>query len=131
MTVKSIWERIKSRKIILYNIEAKKIDKNFDQDSSDISLETIVEIVNSDSETLSIKADTKVSFIPESLFSINIGHFVEYKLINKLDDKEIEDNINELMAPIAVEVSYLISFLTQKMIGTHIILPPKLNIKIK
>ena len=110
MTVKSIWERIKSRKIILYNIEAKKIDKNFDQDSSDISLETIVEIVNSDSETLSIKADTKVSFIPESLFSINIGHFVEYKLINKLDDKEIEDNINELMAPIAVEVSYLISF---------------------
>lgn len=131
MTRRNVWEKIKSRKITLYDIEAKKIDIISEQDILDISLETIVEIVNSDSETISIKADTKVYFVPESLFSINIGHLVEYKLIDKLDDKEVESNIDKLIAPIASEVSFIISFLTQKMIGTHIILPPKLDIKIK
>ena len=46
-----------------------------------------------------------------------------------MSDKDVEENIKELLSPLGAEVSYIVASITRKMIGVHLILPPHLKIE--
>ncbi len=127
----NINERIRARNVRLNKVSAEKINGLPKDGIVEISQKTKAEIIHSASDSLSIKANTKITIVPESLFTIEIEHIIDNKLVTKLSDKEVTDNIKELLIPIAPEISFIVSFLTKKMLETHIILPPKLDIKIE
>ena len=48
----------------------------------------------------------------------------------EITDENIHNNIKEIIAPLGAEVSYIIASITKEMIGSHVILPPVLNLDI-
>lgn len=58
------------------------------------------------------------------MFSIELEYIVEFSLNEEVTDEEIKNSIDAMISPLGGEVSYIIATLTEKMIGSYIILPP-------
>jgi len=128
MSSRDVLKKLSARKFFLNKVSANRLDIEPKNETVNISEETHFEIIENNSEYLSLRVITKIFIEPEALFVIELEHIIEYKLQEKITNKEIDDNIEELLFPLASEISYITSFMTQKLIGTHIVLPPKLNI---
>lgn len=128
MPNKDILKKVKIKRFFLNKIKGNRLDIKPEDETIDISEETNFEIIENNNEYLYLKVTTKIFIEPEALFSIEMEHIIEYRILEKITNEEIDDNIEELLFPLASEVSYIISFMTEKLIGTHIVLPPTLNI---
>ena len=128
MSNKNVLKKINSRRFFLNKISANRLAIEPKDETIDISEETYFEIIENNNEYLSLRVITKIFIEPEALFSIEMEHIINYRLLGKMVNEEIDDNIEELLFPLASEISYITSSVTQKLIGTHIVLPPTLNI---
>lgn len=128
MSNKNVLEKIISRRFFLNKITANRLPIEPKDKTIDISEETYFDVIDNNSEYLSLRVITKIFIEPKALFSIEMEHIIEYRLLEKITNDEIDNNIEELLFPLASEISYITSSITQKLIGTHIVLPPKLNI---
>lgn len=128
MVSKDIEEPIKARRYYLKKIIANKIEKRPDTKEIKIAQEIKHSILNNNNEHLTININIKTFLEPEALFSIELEYIIEFKLNNALRNDEVKKNINKLISPLGQEVSYTISSITKEMLGTPIVLPPKLKI---
>lgn len=122
----NIIDKTNGRRFYLNKIEARKIDKEPEQDIVDITQETEYEIIENNEKTLSIELKTKTFIEPEALFCIEMEHVIEYILKDTISEKDVRENINALLSPLGNEISFLISVLTREMINTRVILPPSI-----
>lgn len=83
---------------------------------------------NSDEELI-IKFNADLSFKPESLFDIKLDFVINYKLKEKIIDKEIEENIIDLLSMSVNQVSYIVSFISDRMFDIPYIIPPYIEEK--
>ena len=124
----NILSKTKRRRLYLNKVVANKIDKEPEDTTVNINQDTVCVILENTKEMLSIKVNTKIFIEPEVLFSIEIEHIMEFILREKITDEEIEKNIDEIVAPLGAEISYIIASLTKEMLGSHIILPPGIKV---
>ncbi|NLY17797.1 MAG: hypothetical protein GX045_02310 [Clostridiaceae bacterium] len=124
-----IKNKIKTSKFYVNKVTAEKINKGHSDEPLSINQEAVCTILENSNDYLSIKVNNKISFKPEALFSVEIEHIMEFKLKDKMTDKEIKDNINEIVIPLGGVSSYIVSSITKEMIGSHLILPPTIEIR--
>lgn len=130
MSDKNILVKSKKRRSYLNKVDAIRMDKKPDGTTVKVNQETEYTILNNSKENISIKVNTKTFMEPEALFSIEIEHIIEFAVDEEITAEEINSNIEEIIAPLGAEVSYIIASITKEMIGSHIILPPVLNLNI-
>lgn len=126
---KSIPENIKASRFYLNEIVANKIKKDPDKKKYNIVQEVNYEILKNEKDNLTIKVTTETFVDPNELFHIKLEHIADFMLKKEMSDKDVEENIKELLSPLGAEVSYIVASITRKMIGVHLILPPHLKIE--
>lgn len=128
MGEKDIFVRVKKKRSYLNKIIATKIDKKPSDVTVDVNHETKYVILNNTKESLVIRVDTRISVEPEALFSIELEHIIEFMLNEEITNEEIENNIEKIIGSLGTEISYIVASITKEMIGSHMILPPVINI---
>lgn len=132
MQEKLILDKVNAIRLYLNSIKSKNIEKESDPEKEfEVNLISRYEIIENNEKFLSIKVNSTLDIEPKILLDTELEHIIEYQLNEKIDKKEIDDNINELLRPIGPETSFIISFLSEKMINNYLILPPKIEIKNK
>lgn len=130
MDKKLILDKVKAMRIYLNSIKGENLEKDSDPEKElEVNLISNYEIIENNENLLSIKVNSILDIDPKILLDIELEHIIEYQLNEKIDKKEIDDNINELLRPIGPEASFIISFLSEKMINNYLILPPTIEIK--
>lgn len=125
-----IEEKIIKRKIYLNQLNAKRIEKSPEGRKLNIEGKAKGEIVKLDGEKCLIRLSNNIEVVPSSLFSIFVEFYAEYIFNEKIDIKILNENLEVLLNPIGNEMSFLISFITEKMTNNYIILPPGLLTKL-
>lgn len=128
MSNKDIFTKIKNVGFYLNKISAKKINKEPADNTIDMDQDAVCTILENSKNNLSIKVNTKTSLKPEALFSVEMEYIMELEFNEEMTEKEIEDNINEIVTPLGAVSSYIIASITKEMLGSHIILPPTINV---
>jgi len=128
MEDKNILSKLRKREFRLNKIVANRIDKEPKDKIINIDQNIECKILKKTKENLSAKVDIKVFVDPEALFAVDLEYKVEVMFKEEVTDEEIESNIDEIIAPLGPEVSYIIASLTKKMFGGYIILPPKIKV---
>lgn len=119
------------RKIFLRKINVEEIINNFDEEDVNYKLNVAYKIVENNDGVVNIKVKVNSNFIPDFLFkaAMDFNVIVEYE--KKVDNKDIIENIGDIIYPIGSEVSYLLSTITKSMSDMPLILPPVIdNIKL-
>lgn len=130
MVDKNILTKNIKRRSYLNEIRAIRIDKRPDETTVDVNQKTKYIISDNSEKNIVIKVNTETFLKPEALFSIEIEHVIELMVDREITDENIHNNIKEIIAPLGAEVSYIIASITKEMIGSHVILPPVLNLDI-
>lgn len=130
MVDKNILIKNIKRRSYLNEIRAIRIDKRPDETTVDVNQKTKYIISDNSEKNIVIKVNTETFLKPEALFSIEIEHVIELMVDREITDENIHNNIKEIIAPLGAEVSYIIASITKEMIGSHVILPPVLNLDI-
>jgi hypothetical protein len=130
MSDKNILTKIKRRKSYLNKIVGNKIDKIPDVTNVDVNQDAECTILKNDKDSVTIKVNTKIFTEPQALFSIEIEYIIELTLNEEISDEEIKDNIDKIISPLGARVSYTVASITKEMHGTHLILPPGLNVTV-
>jgi hypothetical protein len=130
--IPSIFSKINGRIINLQSLNVQKIDEKKSNLKEKIRLE-IKPTTNYDIESINdteviINVSHELKFEPQLLFIINFNFNIRYKLKEPIDETEIKNNINELIAPCGSYISLIASFLSEKIMGEPLIIPPTINI---
>jgi hypothetical protein len=124
MSNKDILTKIRNSSFYLDKITAKKINKKPDYTQVNINQHTVCTILEGSGDNLLIKVNIKTFLEPEALFSIEMEYIMEFEFKEEITDKEIKDNIDEIIAPLGRVSSYIIASITKEMLGSYMILPP-------
>ena len=125
----SISENIKSSRFYLNKIVANRIKEEPVKKRYNILQKVYYEILKKEKDNITIKVITETFVEPDELFHIKLEHIVDYMLKKEMSDIEVKENINKLLSPLGPEVSYIVSSITKKMLGVHLVLPPHLKIE--
>lgn len=128
MDNKDVLKKLKRKEFYLNKITAKKIDKVPSDAKININQHTSCKIMKNSDGNLFIKVITKTFIKPAALFSADIEYIMKFESEEGITDKEIEDNINEIVMPLGGMNSYIIASITKEMLGTHLILPPIIKV---
>ncbi|NMB97281.1 MAG: hypothetical protein GYA02_11840 [Clostridiaceae bacterium] len=128
MSDNNVLSKLNKIEFHLNKVVANRIDKEPKGKKLNINQDAICTVLERTKEKLNAKINIRISIDPEALFSMEIEHIVEIIFREETTDQEIERNINEIVAPLGAEISYIIASLTEKMFGAHIILPPGIKI---
>ncbi|WP_422445538.1 hypothetical protein [Thermoanaerobacterium sp. DL9XJH110] len=130
--IPSIFSKIKGRIINLQSLNVQKINDKKPRLKEEIKLEIkpttnyVIENIN-DTEVI-INVSHELKFEPQLLFIINFNMDIRYKFKEPIDETEIKNNINELVAPCGPYISLITSFLSEKIIGEPFIIPPTISV---
>ncbi|MGB9975806.1 hypothetical protein [Thermovenabulum sp.] len=128
MSKSDIFHKIKRKRFYLNKINAIKINKEPSDNTISINQDASYSILEKSKDRLSVKVNTKFFVEPEALFSIELEYIIEFELNEEITDKEIEDNINEMITPVGGVSSYIVASITKEMLGSYLILPPTLKV---
>lgn len=119
-------ERIADRDITLTKIDAVNlIDKKVgDNQEIEDNWKYSYKVLKNCENELSIKLNVNLGFKPETIFNIKIELEINYKLKEKITNKEIDNNIKDLLSMPANEISYIVGFITDRMFIGPYIIPP-------
>lgn len=125
----NILKKLKSSNIVLNQLTAKNLiqtpissyemEKNFKYRYS---------IVENTDETLTIRLVADIIFEPKVLFELNIEYLIQISLNEPLSEAEIISNIDTLLTPVGNEISYLVGFMSDKMLDQPLIIPPTIEL---
>lgn len=68
-----------------------------------------------------------LSFEPKSLFNLDAQIAARYKIKEPIEENEVNENIEQLTTPCGPLFSLISSFLSEKIIGSPVILPPNID----
>lgn len=128
MSDKNILSKVKNREFYLNKLVANRIEKQPKDNKINISQDVFCTILEKTKERLTLKVNARVFVVPEAFFSIETEHVLEVVFREETTDEEIESTIDEIIAPLGTEISFIIASLTKKMFGAHIILPPRIKV---
>ena len=86
------------------------------------------QVAEHNSNSLALTATSNVRFSPEALFNIQTAYTLIYRLKEPISQEEIRESIESLLRPAAEQNSLLVSQLTDKMRGSPMVIPPKVNL---
>lgn len=120
--------KLEDRKIFLRKIKFRDIISDTDADNISYKLNMEYKIVENNSGVVNIKVKVYSKFVPEFLFKSSMDFNVVLEFEKEVDNEDIISNIEELMDPIASEVSYLLGPITKSMNNNiPLILPPVID----
>ncbi|EEH97398.1 hypothetical protein CSBG_01024 [Clostridium sp. 7_2_43FAA] len=119
--------KLEDRKIFLRKIKFRDIITDTDADIN-YKLNMQYKIVENKNGVVNIKVKVYSLFVPEFLFKSSMDFNVVLEFEKEVENEDIISNIEELMDPVASEVSYLLGTITKSMNNNiPLILPPVID----
>ncbi len=87
------------------------------------------EIISNEKDEISIETKCKVFFDNDVYFKIAFVFLLTYDCDKEVPNSEIEACIEDVLQPCANHASMMIAILTDKMMGSPLVLPPTINLK--
>jgi len=129
MNNRNFLSKIAKREFRLTKILADRVDNIPKNTNVKINQEVTCEVLERNKDGFTAKVNVKVFIDPEDLFSMEIEHEMRVVFNEEVADEEIDNYINDIIAALGPEVSYIIASITKKMFGTHMILPPVIKVE--
>lgn len=125
--MKKIIDNIISRELSLKNIKVTEVIEKSNSEDNTFNMKAKYKIVENNNGEVNIRLNIISGFEPEIIFNSEIDFNLYVKFEKDVEDKDISDNIGDLINQVGSEVSALLAQITRSMIGTAIIVPPMIS----
>ena len=112
---------------ILVKDEIYKESKENDNEEIEYVLNAKYRIIDNKPNAIVIRVNTNSFFTPNAIFKADMEFNVFLGVDGELKDEDIHDNIEEILSPLASEISCLLATIIKSMKGRPLILPPVIN----
>jgi len=127
----SLKDLIKGVAVFLQDVEAKSmLDLSNPPKSIDHTLNYDYKIVNVENNQVNIKLVINIESIPENLFKIKLEVIGKYLFKEAINEEMVLNDVPFLLDALAPEVSYIVSFLTDRMLKQPYIIPPIISLEL-
>lgn len=123
---KRIINYLENKEIILKKIEAENLTNiSFDiTNNTEFITDYKYNVTEVRNNVAMIELIANIGFTPKAIFDIKIELIGKFEFKEAIDEKVVRDNIKELVNFIAQEVSFITSFITDRMLKQPYVLPP-------
>lgn len=99
------------------------------QGDLELIIEWSYDIVHMEKDKLLLSAACKLGFSPESFFKMELIYAITCECREEVTQEEIETEIDKILTPCGEENTLITAFLSDKMAGAPLIVPPKVIIR--
>lgn len=110
--------------IELYSVNAQKLPIEHLQESSKLTRQNTIDVIEIKNNTMKIRLAEKMYFKPEGPFKLDIEVIGTYESTSDIDKEISKDTLEKLAGPLLSYASFVIAFLTEKLTVIPIIVPP-------
>lgn len=125
--MKKIIDNIISRELSLKNIKVREVIERSDSEDNTFNMKAKYKIVENNNGEVNIRINIISGFEPEIMFNSEMDFNLYIKFEKDVKDKDISDNIEDLIHQVGSEVSALLAQIVKSMIGSAIIVPPVIS----
>ncbi|HHY80305.1 MAG TPA: hypothetical protein GX516_08225 [Thermoanaerobacter sp.] len=127
----NIIKKIEKSNIKLNRIIAESLPYTMISDGKGVKLKEKFdyEIIGINNNEAEIKLSAEIGFDPQKIFNIKIELIGTFHFSEVITEDKIKENISDLLNFMATEMSFIVSFITDKMFGKPYIFPPIVELK--
>lgn len=130
----SIFDKLTSApSVILERVKGETLRESLSDSGQKFKLETEwnYNVRRNEKNRLVLTANCKVYFVPESLLTLDLEYSIAYGCKEEVSIEEIEEAAEKLLQPCGEVNSLIVAQLSDRMLGSPLILPPWIKFRNK